>query len=382
MKSNFSKIYRIALLSSIIDEVGAILLQDVTNVLTPLCKRIQLITVDERERISRDGSESLSFLRRLIRMFFSQIDISIRLINNAQEIDIVLVHAGGYWLILPIILSKILRKKIIISHLGGDKLFEEQINAGVAWYQTIVTFLVLGLIKFAYSITDLIACESERTTKLRVLRGFRKKTFIVGGRYVDTETFKVIAPLDMRGNTVGYIGAFKPVKGITNLISALPLIANRVPDVKFLFAGEGYLRQVLETEIKKLPASINANVKIDRWIDHNSLPSKLNQLKTLVLPSYSEGIPGIVQEAMACGTLVVATPVGGIPDIIHDEKTGFIIEQNNPTCIAQNVVKALNYPDATEISNDARALIENEFSKSLVTQRYATMLAKLAKPFS
>jgi glycosyltransferase involved in cell wall biosynthesis len=246
-----------------------------------------------------------------------------------------------------------------------------------------VTFLVLGLIKFTYSITDLIACESDRTTKLRVLTNFRKKIFIVGGRYVDTETFKIKTPLQMRGNAVGYIGAFKPVKGITNLIKALPLIIDQVPDAKFLLAGEGYLRQILETEIKALPAKVNENVKIEGWIDHNSLPTCLNRLKTLVLPSYSEGIPGIVQEAMACGTLVVATPVGGIPDIIHDGETGFIIEQNTPECIAQNVVRALNYPNAAEMSKRARSLIEIEYSQPLVTQRYARMLASLTtKPLS
>lgn len=359
------------------------MLQDVTSILAPLCKKLQLITIDERQRVSSNRNESVSFLRRLIRMFFSQIDISIRLMRHAREVDIVLVHAGGYWLILPILLSKMLRKKIIISHLGGDKLFEEQINAGFSWYQSILTFLVLGLIKFAYSLTDLIACESDRTTKLRVLAGFRKKIFIVGGRYVDTETFNITTPLQMRSNTVGYIGAFKPVKGITNLIKAVPLIVDEVPDAKFLLAGEGYLRQNLETEIESLPAKISENVKISRWIDHNSITPYLNQLKTLVLPSYSEGIPGIVQEAMACGTLVVATPVGGIPDIIRDGKTGFIIEQNDPQCIAQNVTRALNYADAAEVSKRARALIENEYSQSIVTQRYARMLTSLtAKPLS
>jgi len=316
-------------------------------------------------------------------MFFAQINISIRLMRNAQDFDIVLVHAGGYWLILPILLSKMLHKKVIISHLGGDKLFEEQINAGITWYQSIVTFLVLGLIKFTYSIADIIACESDRTTKLRILTNFRKKIFIVGGRYVDTETFKINTSLQMRGNTVGYIGAFKPVKGIGNLIEALPHIIDRVPSATFLLAGEGYLRKILETDIKTLPAKVSGNVKIEGWVDHNSLPTCLNRLKVLVLPSYSEGIPGIIQEAMACGTLAVATPVGGIPDIIHDGETGFIIEQDNPECIAQNVVKALNYQDAADMSKRARSLIETEYSQPLVTQRYARMLASLTtKPLS
>lgn len=65
---------------------------------------------------------------------------------------------------------------------------------------------------------------------------------------------------------------------------------------------------------------------------------------------------------MACDTPVLATPVGGVPDIIKDGETGFIMENNSPECIAENVERALNYHDLEKIAKNARELVGKEFT--------------------
>jgi len=60
-------------------------------------------------------------------------------------------------------------------------------------------------------------------------------------------------------------------------------------------------------------------------VDHQELTGYLNEFKVLILPSYTEGLPGVILEAMACGTPVLITGVGSIPDIIDDHVNGFLL---------------------------------------------------------
>ena len=98
------------------------------------------------------------------------------------------------------------------------------------------------------------------------------------------------------------------------------------------------------------------------WISHEDLPDYLNRLRLLIIPSYSEGLPNIMLEAMACGTPVLATPVGAIPDIIKDGETGFIMENNTPACIAENINRVLKDTNLEKIAADAKKVVEENFT--------------------
>lgn len=82
-------------------------------------------------------------------------------------------------------------------------------------------------------------------------------------------------------------------------------------------------------------------------------------------------------EAMACGTVVLATPVGGIPEVIKDGVNGFIMEDNSPECIARNVMRALGHPDLEQVTANARVLIEQEYNYEAAVERYRNILESL-----
>jgi len=82
-------------------------------------------------------------------------------------------------------------------------------------------------------------------------------------------------------------------------------------------------------------------------------------------------------EAMACGTPVLATPVGAIQDVILDGKTGFIMENNSPECIAENVVRALNSPDLEQIAEDGRRFVEENFTFGKTVESWKGILQNI-----
>ena len=84
-------------------------------------------------------------------------------------------------------------------------------------------------------------------------------------------------------------------------------------------------------------------------------------------------------EAMACGTIVLASDVGAIPDVIKDGETGFILKNNSPDCIAEGVMRVLEYPNPEEIVRNARWLVEREFVFDRAVEKYRNALMKSRK---
>ena len=80
---------------------------------------------------------------------------------------------------------------------------------------------------------------------------------------------------------------------------------------------------------------------------------------------------------MGCGTPVLATPVGGVPDVINDGNIGFIMKDNSPERIAENVMRALEHPNLDEIVKNARALVEREFTYEAAVKRYRRILERI-----
>ena len=87
--------------------------------------------------------------------------------------------------------------------------------------------------------------------------------------------------------------------------------------------------------------------------------------------------PTVHDYAMACATLVIATPVEAIPDVIIDGKTGFIMENNSPECIAENVVRALNSPDLERIAEAGRRFVEENFSFEKTVENWKGILQNI-----
>jgi glycosyltransferase involved in cell wall biosynthesis len=228
------------------------------------------------------------------------------------------------------------------------------------------------------TIVDLLILETPSVfTYYSFLNRFKRKIFPYGALYVDDE-FKVTKPFEKRESIIGYIGALTQQKGIIQLLLSMKIIKKL--NVRLFIIGDGPLKSQLSVMVKDL--SLEDRVLFLGTISHLHLPHYLNEMKLLVLPSlYGEGLPNVILEAMACGTPVLATSVGGIPDVIKDNETGFMLTSTDPSKIAEkiNEILAKDLGELQKIVNNALKLINTNYRLKNVIKKYKLTLKYLKR---
>lgn len=176
------------------------------------------------------------------------------------------------------------------------------------------------------------------------------------------------------------VGRLVDKKGIKYLISAMKYITKEFSDTKLIIGGSGPNRKYLEILTKKL--GLNDKIIFTGYIKNSELPFYFASSDVFVLPSIvtregdTEGLGIVLLEAMASGTPVIGSNVGGIRDIIEDNKTGFLTKPRNPEDIANKIVKLLQDEKIRHFfSMEGLKLIEDKFSWEIVTNMFLKVIA-------
>jgi glycosyltransferase involved in cell wall biosynthesis len=195
---------------------------------------------------------------------------------------------------------------------------------------------------------------------------------------VDLNLFKPGIKRTSKERWVLYAGRLAPGKGLEDLIQAFLTIYRKVDNAKLLIAGEGPLRQNLNKAIQSnhLDQSV---ILLGQILDRKQLVELYQRAAVCVLPSHHEGLPAAVLEAMACGCPVVATRVGGLPEIIEDGANGRLVAPSSPGQLAKAIGELLEDPSLqTHIGLKARHTIEERFSWDTIganfIRQYETLL--------
>lgn len=142
-----------------------------------------------------------------------------------------------------------------------------------------------------------------------------------------------------------FLGRLREKKGVFDLLDAIPQVLESVPGARFVLAGDGDLEGVA-ARAEKL--GVSHTVSLPGWVDGSAKDRLLAEAGTLVLPSYFEGLPVCILEAMALGVPVVASSVGGIPDVLEDGACGWLIEAGDTDGLSVALVSALRDEAAAE----------------------------------
>ncbi len=225
-------------------------------------------------------------------------------------------------------------------------------------------------------LVDRIICPSnsikEELSQYRWLDGERIEVVHNGvdpdyfhPKYSQTEARNLFG-LPAEGAVIGIVGRLTNQKGHRFFLQAAKLIAQSHPGVFFWVVGDGERREELEAMAAEL--GIGERVRFAGY--RRDLPLVYAALDVLVLPSLFEGLPNVVLEAMACGRPVVATGVGGVPEVVVDGITGLIVSPNNYRELARSVKKLLDNESWRETMGErGRRRVEGCFSTSLMVRR-------------
>jgi len=269
-------------------------------------------------------------------MMFLSVFLLVKRIQRQFDFDIIdahYVYPDGF---AAVLLGRIFRKPVVVTARGSD------INVF-----TDLPFIG-QLVRYTLEKVDGVIAVSDALKKRIVELGIPEKKIGVVPNGVDPTKFHPMVKsrarknlgLPNHGKVLLSVGGLSLVKGFDYLIRAIKILIDefRETDVLLVIVGEGELRKELLRMISAY--SLDGHVRLVGAVRHHELGLWYSAADLFCLASRSEGWPNVVVESLACGTPVVATAVGGIPEIINCETLGVLMDSNDRQ-IAETISKAL-----------------------------------------
>ena len=224
-----------------------------------------------------------------------------------------------------------------------------------------------ALSRWKYDQVDLFICSSEAIRKILLADGVAPERAVTVHEGIDLAHVAAAPPVNLHEELwlphgspiVGNIAALVPHKGQKHLVEAAALVVRRVPDARFVIAGEGALRESLEHQIRHL--GLDKHVILTGF--RPDILSVLKAFDVFVMSSVTEGLGTSLLDAMACGKPIVATTAGGMPEVVQDGRTGILVPPRDHEAMAEAIVRLLEDATRRDRMGDAGlSLVSAKFS--------------------
>lgn len=263
-----------------------------------------------------------------------------KMIIDQNEFEFDLIHAHFIWPsgFVGMRLKREYNKPLVITAHGHD--IYEIPNWSDWWRNSIRRIL---------NASDIVITVSKKNQSLIKDIGMNMRRVVVIPNGYQHSTFKPISNLkrelvlpniDPSSKTILTIGNLIPIKGHSYLVDALAKIKRKKISFKCIIIGEGPEQLRIERKIRLL--GLQKDVTIVEFRPHAEIPLWMNACDLFVLPSLVEGNPTVLFEALGCGKPFVGTKVGGIPEIINDERLGILVDPADSDALGEALLTALN----------------------------------------
>lgn len=259
-------------------------------------------------------------------------------------------YKGSFWRKLTfVIISKLFNNKSII-HLHGSE-FKIYFSSRNYISKKAMIWLIKSTDKF-------VVLSSGWQQYIKKISSVDSKVI---NNYVDVKPLET----ERKKGQIIFLAAFIKRKGIYELLEAFSTLKN---DYHLHLCGSGENEKV-ETLIKDL--NIEQSITLHGWIDTKKKVELLSSCSAMILPAFNEGLPMTIIESMGCKIPVISTPVGAIPEVIHDGESGYLVEPGNVNDIRNKIEYVLtNTEKSNKITENAYEIYRSNFTSAVILPKW------------
>lgn len=277
----------------------------------------------------KDGSKLTKLLKGISGYFHFA---KVLLLDKPDLIHIHSSFGASFFRKIPFIYMASLAKKPIVNHIHGADFDEFYVNASEKKKKKIK--------KIYGKCSVLIALSEEWKENLSQIVSKDKIVIIQNYSIIHEDALKERLSRECN-NTVLFLGELGKRKGCYDIPDVAEKVIKEIPMARFILAGAGSSED--ETAIKKMfiDKGISSNISFPGWIRGKEKDKLLREADVFFLPSYNEGMPMSILDAMGYGLPVVSTNVGGIPKIVRNGENGFCCEVGDINTFVKSIVQLL-----------------------------------------
>ena len=233
-------------------------------------------------------------------------------------------------------------------------------NARVVWLNRILSWRTDAIVPVSKDAED-VARNVEHINPLRLRQ-------IWNG--VDTDRYRILSQPESRGPIIGTVARLAPEKDYPTMLDAFRLVANQIPEARLVFVGDG----PSSLELHAKTAELGLQDRVEFLGMRRDICELLNTFSIFSLSSTTEGLSMTVLEAMACGTPVVATDVGGNREMLYPPVCGLLAPAKNPVALAEAYLRLLRNPqERIQMAAAARHRVVQDFSVHSMLRQYLAL---------
>jgi len=275
-----------------------------------------------------------------------------RVVRAGDVVHIHVASRGSFARKVLIVIAARVRRARVLLHLHGGE-FHSFVGAAPR--------LVRDIVRWVFRDADTVIVLSPIWRRRVEAFSGRSDSIVLPNPVLVPAT---VSPMQGPAAVV-FLGRLGDQKGTPELLDAIALLQNRgFSDTGWILAGEGEVERFRDVA-KQLP--FPAQVNVPGWLSRTEVEETLARSWILCLPSHDEGKPVALLEAMAHGLACVATPVGGVPDLMVEEETGRLVSVGDADGLATTLESLLmSREECLRLGGNARRLVEREYSSARV----------------